>query len=92
MKPFLLLSVGNNMGGGTKMGFIFDIFSLAVYIPFLQVDEEDISRNAAHLKKFSWFHTLLNDPTFRNLIIYHPDVRQVIGRCKRINSITSDTT
>lgn len=69
------------MGGGTKMGFIFDIFSLAVYISFLQVDEKDISRNAAHLKKFSWFHTLLNDPTFRNLIIYHPDVRQVIGRC-----------
>nr|MDH3176229.1 hypothetical protein [Bacillus pumilus] len=63
------------------MGFILDIFSLAVYIPFLQVDEEDISRNAAHLKKHSRFHELLNDPTYRHLIIYHPDVRQVIGRC-----------
>nr|MDF9459567.1 hypothetical protein [Bacillus pumilus] len=35
------------------MGFIFDIFSLAVYIPFLQVDEEDISRNARHISKNS---------------------------------------
>lgn len=55
MKPFLLLSVGNNMEGGTNMGCIFNIFSLAVYIPFLQVDEEDISRNAAHLKKIAGF-------------------------------------
>lgn len=69
------------MEGGTNMGFIFDIFSLAVFIPFLQVDEEDISRNAAHLKKHSWFHELLNDPAYRHLIIYHPNVRQVIGRC-----------
>ncbi|PRR91843.1 MULTISPECIES: hypothetical protein [unclassified Bacillus (in: firmicutes)] len=63
------------------MGFIFDIFSLAVYLPFLQVDEEDISRNAAHLKKYSWFQELLNDRAYRHLIIYHPNVRQVIGRC-----------
>lgn len=35
------------------MGFILDIFSLAVYIPFLQVNEEDISRNAVHLKERS---------------------------------------
>ncbi len=69
------------MKGGTNMGFIFDIFSLDVYIPFLQVDEEDISRNASELKKYSWFHALLNDPVYRHLIIYHPDVRHVIGRC-----------
>lgn len=43
------------MEGGTNMGCIFNIFSLAVYIPFLQVDEEDISRNAAHLKKIAGF-------------------------------------
>lgn len=47
------------------MGFILDIFSLAVYIPFLQVDEEDISRNAVHLKKYSWFQALLHDQTCR---------------------------
>ncbi|MFP7344012.1 hypothetical protein [Bacillus safensis] len=64
------------------MGFILDIFSLAVYIPFLQVDEEDISRNAAHLKKYYWFQTLLHDQTCRDLIIYHPDVRRVIGKFK----------
>lgn len=81
MKPSLLLSVGNNMEGGTNMGFIFDIFSLAVYIPFLQVDEEDISRNASELKRYSWFHALLNNPAYRQLIIYHQDVRHFIGRC-----------
>ncbi|APT48839.1 hypothetical protein BSA171_15325 [Bacillus safensis] len=64
------------------MGFILDMFSLAVYIPFLQVDEEDISRNAVHLKKYSWFQALLHDQTCRDLIIYHPDVRRVIGRFK----------
>ena len=37
------------------MGFILDIFSLTMYIPFLQVDEEDISRNAAHLKNIAGF-------------------------------------
>ncbi|MBS4745521.1 hypothetical protein B9G52_18200 [Bacillus safensis] len=64
------------------MGFILDIFSLTMYIPFLQVDEEDISRNAAHLKKYSWFQALLHDQTCRELIIYDPDVRRVIGRFK----------
>ncbi|MEB2269467.1 hypothetical protein LAV33_04175 [Bacillus safensis] len=64
------------------MGFILDIFSFAVYIPFLQVDEEEISRNAAHLKKSSWFQALLHDQTCRDLIIYHPDVRRVIGKFK----------
>ena len=43
------------------MGFILDIFSLAVYIPFLQVDEEEISRNAAHLKNIAGFkHYYMN--------------------------------
>ncbi|MDG3044238.1 hypothetical protein OE903_11030 [Bacillus sp. B6(2022)] len=37
------------------MGFILDIFNLALYIPFLQVDEEDISRNAAQLKNTAGF-------------------------------------
>lgn len=64
------------------MGFILDIFSLTMYIPFLQVDEEDISRNAAHLKKYYWFQTLLHDQTCRDLISYHPDVRRVIGKFK----------
>ncbi|KUF21987.1 MULTISPECIES: hypothetical protein [Bacillus] len=64
------------------MGFILDIFSLAVYIPFLKVDEEEISRNAAHLKKYSWFKALLHDQTCRELIIYDPGVRRLIGRFK----------
>lgn len=64
------------------MGFILDIFSLAVYIPFLQVDEEKISKNAAHLKKYYWFQALLHDQTCRDLIIYDSDVRRVIGRFK----------
>lgn len=64
------------------MGFILDIFSLAVYIPFLKVDEEEISRNAAHLKTYSWFQALLHDQNCGELIIYDPDVRRVIGRFK----------
>ncbi|WP_338594384.1 hypothetical protein [Bacillus safensis] len=64
------------------MGFILDIFSLAVYIPFLKVDEEEITRNAAHLKKYSWFQALLHDQTCRELIIYDPGVRRLIGRFK----------
>ncbi|KIL09818.1 hypothetical protein [Bacillus safensis] len=64
------------------MGFILDMFSLAVYIPFLQVDEEDISRNAVHLKKYSWFQALLHDQTCRELIIYDLGVRRLIGRFK----------
>ncbi|MGX9292162.1 hypothetical protein ACSLGF_13385 [Bacillus sp. A015] len=64
------------------MGFILDIFTLALYILFLQVDEEEISRNAAHLKKYSWFQALLNDQTCRELIIYDQDVRRVIGQLK----------
>ncbi|WP_163115684.1 hypothetical protein [Bacillus safensis] len=64
------------------MGFILDIFSLAVYIPFLQVDEEKISKNAVHLKKYYWFQALLHDQTCRDLIIYDSDVRRVIGRFK----------
>lgn len=70
------------MKGGGHVGFILDVFTIALYIPFLQVDEEDISRNAAHLKKYSWFQALLNDQTCRELIIYDQDVRRVIGRFK----------
>ncbi|GMG77871.1 hypothetical protein ShirakiTA10_08330 [Bacillus safensis] len=33
------------------MGFILDIFSLTMYIPFLQVDEEDISRKRSTSQK-----------------------------------------
>ncbi|MEK5496402.1 hypothetical protein [Bacillus sp. FSL M8-0077] len=58
------------------MGFILDIFNLALYIPFLQVDEDDISRNAAQLKKYSWFQALLSDQTSRELIIYDQGVRR----------------
>lgn len=70
------------MKGAGNMGFILDIFILALYIPFLQVDEDDISRNAAQLKKYSWFQALLNDQTSRELIIYDQGVRRVIGQFK----------
>lgn len=43
------------MKGASDMGFILDIFNLALYIPFLQVDEDDISRNAALLKNTAGF-------------------------------------
>lgn len=56
------------MKGASDMGFILDIFNLALYIPFLQVDEDDISRNAAQLKKYSWFQALLNDQGVRRVI------------------------
>lgn len=64
------------------MGLILDLFNLAVYIPFLQVDEEDTSRNATHLKKYSWFQDLLSDQRCRELIILYADVRHVIGQFK----------
>ncbi|MGE6630753.1 hypothetical protein [Bacillus sp. NPDC077027] len=83
MKPFIISSVTNNrkyMKGVDKMGFILDMLSLVMYMPFLQVDEEDISRNAKHLKKYVWFQNLLNNKHNRELIIHHKDVRQVIGK------------
>ncbi|MFJ5964001.1 hypothetical protein [Bacillus sp. NPDC093026] len=64
------------------MGLILDMLTFAVYLPFLQVDEEDRSRNAKHLKKYIWFQDLLSHKEYRNLIIHHKDVRQVIGRFK----------
>lgn len=64
------------------MRLILDLFNLAVYIPFLQVDEDDISKNATHLKKYSWFQDLLSDQRCRELIILHADVRHVIDQFK----------
>lgn len=55
MEPFPFLIVINDMKGAGNMGFILDIFNLALYIPFLQVDEDDISRNAAQLKNTAGF-------------------------------------
>lgn len=81
------------MEGGTNMGFILDIFSLAVYIPFLQVDEEDISRNAAHLKKHSRFHELLNDPNFTDISSFIIQMSaKSLADVTQINFIRSDTT
>lgn len=64
------------------MGIILDLLNLAVYIPFLKVDEEDIGRNLKHLKKYQWFQNYLNDEKYRELIIHNKDVRQVIGKFK----------
>ncbi|MFS0655094.1 hypothetical protein [Bacillus sp. 179-C3.3 HS] len=64
------------------MGIILDVFLLAMYIPFLQVDEDDISRNINRLKKDSWFQELLHDQKCKELIVYNSDVRNVIGKFK----------
>ncbi|OLP63371.1 hypothetical protein BACPU_33000 [Bacillus pumilus] len=64
------------------MGIILDIFYLAIYKTFLQVDEDDISRNVTHLKKYTWFRDLLNDQKCKEIIIYDSDVRHVIGQFK----------
>ncbi len=54
--------------------------NLAIYIPFLKVDEEDIGRNLKHLNKYQWFQNYLNDEKYRELIIHNKDVRRVIGK------------
>ncbi|MED4732419.1 hypothetical protein P9597_30930 [Aneurinibacillus migulanus] len=56
--------------------------NLAIDIPFLKVDEEDIGRNLKHLNKYQWFQNYLNDEKYRELIIHNKDVRQVIGKFK----------
>ncbi|GGB49239.1 hypothetical protein GCM10011409_28550 [Lentibacillus populi] len=68
------------------MGLIFDLLNLAVYVPFLKVNEEDIGRNLTHLKKHQWFQNYLNDEKYRELIIYNKNVRQTIGKFKTKNS------
>ncbi|GED18085.1 hypothetical protein [Aneurinibacillus migulanus] len=72
------------------MGIILDLLNLAVYIPFLKVDEEDIGRNLKHLKKYQWFQSYLNDEKYRELIIYNKDVRQAIGKFKS-NKLEKDS-
>lgn len=62
------------------MGILLDLFNLAVYLPFLKVDEEDIGRNIKHLKQHQWFQNYLSDEKFRELIVHHKDVRQCIGK------------
>ncbi len=64
------------------MEIILDLLNLAVYIPFLRVDEEDIGRNIQQLKRHQWFQDYLNDEQYRKLIIYNKDVRQTIGKFK----------
>ncbi|KLV25935.1 hypothetical protein CHH55_04670 [Niallia circulans] len=62
------------------MGILLDLLNLAVYIPFLKVDEEEVCRNVKHLKKHQWFRNYLNDEECRGLIIHDKDVRQCIGK------------
>ncbi|MEZ2717817.1 hypothetical protein C2I17_07045 [Niallia circulans] len=64
------------------MGILLDLLNLAVYIPFLKVDEEDVCRNVKHLKKHQWFQNYLNVEEYRGLIIHDKDVRQCIGKFK----------
>ena len=66
--------------GGKALGIILDLLNLAVYIPFLKVNEEDIGRNINYLKRHQWFQNYLNDKKYRELIIHSKDVRQVIGK------------
>ncbi|WP_186577222.1 hypothetical protein [Aquibacillus kalidii] len=65
------------------MGILLDLLNLAVYIPFLKVDEEGIGRNIKHLKQHEWFQSYLNDEKYRELIIHNKDVRQCIGKFNR---------
>ncbi len=65
------------------MGILLDLLNLAVYTPFLNVDEEDIGRNMKYLKKYHWFRSYLEDEKYREIIIHHKEVRQCIGKFNR---------
>lgn len=83
MKPTLFLIVFHtivDLEEGIIIGILLDLLTLAVYIPFLQVDEEEIGRNVKRLKKYQWFQTYLNDEKYRELIIHNKEVRQAIGQ------------
>lgn len=62
------------------MSLFLDLLNLAVYLPFLKPDEEDISRNLNELKKHQWFKDYYQDERYLNLIIHDSKVRKVIGR------------
>lgn len=57
-----------------------ETLNLAAYLPFLAVDEEDISKNMRQLKKDHWFQLLLTDDKYREQIVHNHKVRQTIGR------------
>ncbi|GIP63171.1 hypothetical protein J32TS6_17260 [Virgibacillus pantothenticus] len=59
-----------------------DLLNIAVYIPFLKVDEEDICKNIKILRRQSWFQNYLHDEQYQKLIVSNKHVRQVIGKFK----------
>lgn len=65
---------------GTMLWITIETLNIAAYLPFLAVDEEDISKNMRQLKKYHWFQILLNNDKYREQIIHNHKVRQTIGR------------
>lgn len=61
------------------MSFLLDLLNLAVYLPFLKPDEEDISTNLNELKKYQWFKNYYQNEHYKQLIIHEQKVRRVIG-------------
>ena len=61
------------------MSFILDLLNLAVYLPFLKPDEEDISRNITTLKRYEWFKGYYQNEQYAQLIIHNNKVRKMLG-------------
>ena len=61
------------------MSLILDLLNLAVYLPFLKHDEEDISRNINTLKKYDWFKAYYENEQYVHLIIHNKNVRKMLG-------------
>ena len=61
------------------MSFFLDLLNLAVYLPFLKPDEEDISRNITTLKRYEWFKEYYQNEQYIQLIIHNKSVRRMIG-------------
>lgn len=57
------------------------LFTCCVY-PFSTSGRRGDLEERSTSQKYSWFQALLHEQTCRELIIYDPDVRRVIGRFK----------
>lgn len=64
----------------TVLRIVMNFISIISFAPFWpDVTEEDIGKNIEVLKKYEWFQKYLKNDTFKKLIIYDRDVRDVIG-------------
>ena len=61
------------------MILILDLLNIAIYLPFLKPDEEDISRNITKLKRYEWFKGYYQNEQYAQLIIHNKKVRKMLG-------------